>query len=124
MDAEPLRFIDEQIEVAFDTPPVFSKRPPCPDGFTWRGEPYRVAEMLGEWHDYRRRGAMARNMRDAHLATASLRGSWGVGRAYFRVRTAGGQIFDLYYDRAPKGAAQREGAWWLYRELAPAGEEA
>jgi len=123
MDAVPLRFIDEQIEVVFDAPPVFSKRPPCPDGFIWRGAPYRVAEMLGEWHDYRRRGAMAHNMRDAHLATAARRGSWGVGRACFRVRTAGGQIFDLYYDRAPRGAAQRGGAWWLYRELARGEEE-
>lgn len=60
---------------------------------------------------------MARNMRDTHLATAASRGSWGVGQDYYRVRTDTSQIFDLYYDRAPKGSDQRKGAWFLDKEL-------
>jgi hypothetical protein len=70
-----------------------------------------------EWHDYRRKGQMARNMRPEHAATAAQRGSWGVGQAYFRVRTDQGRWFDLYYDRAPKGVDERKGAWFLDREL-------
>jgi len=27
------------------------------------------------------------------------------------------QVFDLYYDRAPKNADSRKGAWFLYREM-------
>jgi hypothetical protein len=117
MDILPLHFIDEPIVVQFDQPPVFAKRSPCPDRFVWRGDHYRVVEMLSEWHDYRRRGHLAHNMRAEHLATAAIRGSWGVGRDYFRVRTETGQIFDLYYDRAPKESGDRKGQWFLYREM-------
>lgn len=119
MLTEP-RFIGEEIEVTFDQPPMLEKKPGCPDHFTWGEEGFEVTEMLREWHDYRRRGRMAQNMTPAHLATAEGRGSWGVGRDYFQVRTGDGRIFELYYDRAPKDASRRKGAWFLYREL-PAG---
>ncbi len=113
----PLQFVDEPIVVQFEKEPALDKMPHCPDRFSWRGQTYQVAEKLSEWHDYRRRGRMARNMSARHLATASRRGSWGVGRDYFRVRTETGQVFDLYYDRAPKSIDQRKGQWFLYREL-------
>ena len=45
------------------------------------------------------------------------RGSWGVGQDYYRVRTAEGRIFDLYYDRAPKNVFRRKGGWFLDREI-------
>jgi hypothetical protein len=111
-------FIAEEIEVSFDNPPLLEKKPGCPDRFTWGEETFEVAEMLREWHDYRRRGRMAQNMRPAHAAVAESRGSWGVGRDYFRVRTDKGRVFELYYDRAPKDVNRRKGAWFLYRELA------
>jgi len=60
---------------------------------------------------------MTVNMRPAHAAAASRRGSWGMGRDYYRVRTDTGQVFDLYYDRATKKAGDRKGAWFLYREM-------
>ena len=92
MDLQPIRFIDEPISVEFDRPPTFEKRPPCPDGFTWRSETFCVVELLSEWRDYQRRGRMAVNMRPEHATLAAERGSWGVGRFYFRVRTAAGPI--------------------------------
>lgn len=113
----PLRFIGEPIEVSFDRPPALEKKPGCPDGFTWRGAAFRIIEKLSEWHDYARRGRMARNMKPEHLVVAAHRGSWGVGRDYFQVRTEGGRIFELYYDRAPKDAGRRKGAWFLVQEL-------
>ena len=119
VDARPLRFIGEPVEVQFDTPPLLEKQPTCPDRFVWRGETHRIAGVLGEWRDFGRRGRMARNMAPAHAAVAAQRGSWGVGRFYFCVRTGSGRVFDLYYDRAPKDAETRKGAWFLYRELAP-----
>jgi hypothetical protein len=61
---------------------------------------------------------MTSNMRPEHAAVAERRGSWGVGRDYYRVLTDSGRIFDIYYDRAPKDAGRRKGAWFLYRELA------
>ena len=117
MTFKPLRFIEEPVIVRFDSPPVFEKKPPCPVEFTWRGETHQVVEMVSEWHDYKRRGRMARNMQPAHAARASIRGSWGVGRDYFRVRIADGRVFDLYYDREPKDADDRKGAWFVAREV-------
>ena len=118
MTIKPVRFICEAIEVHFAQTPLLEKKPGAPDRFTWRGEPFAVVEVLSEWHDYHRRGRMARNMRPTHAATAESRGSWGVGQDYYRVRTTDGRIFDLYYDRAPKDAGRRKGAWFLDRELA------
>jgi hypothetical protein len=118
MSSVPFRFIGEAIRVEFDKPPALEKKPGCPNRFTWRGETYCIVEKLSEWHDYRRRGRQADNMRPEHAAVAARRGSWGVGRDYYRVRTENGRVFELYYDRAPKNAIDRKGAWFLYREIA------
>ncbi len=117
VDTQPfLHFYVEPIEPIFDTPPALEKAPPCPDGFTWQGQTYRVVEMLAEWHDYRRRGRMADNMQPAHARVAAQRGSLGVGRFYFRVRVDTGQVFELYYDRAPTSADDKKGHWFLLGE--------
>ena len=130
MDFIPLHFLDHPIEVIFDKPPALEKSPDCPNGFIWEDKTYRVMEMLASWNDFKRRVRMAQNMRPAHAAVASTRGSLNVGRFYFRVRvalsgssTAGqsevdtGQIFDIYYDRAMKNVDQRKGQWFIYREM-------
>jgi len=113
----PRRFIDEEIEVRFDRSPLLTKKPNAPDGFTWDGVSFQVSEVLSSWFDYRRRGRMAKNMKPANLRDATRRGSWGVGRFYFRVQTNDGRVFDLYYDRAPKEVADRTGHWFLWREM-------
>ena len=114
----PIRFIDDEIEVFFKRPPLLSKKPGAPQGFTWGTQQFRILEVLSEWVDTQRRGRAARNMRQTHLRTAERRGSWGVGRFYFRVRTDQQRVFDLYFDRAPKAAADRAGRWFLWREMA------
>lgn len=113
---QPLHFIGEPITVEWDAPPVFSKRPGCPDRFIWQGTVYQVVELLSEHSDFSRHGRFASNMRPEHAEAASQRGSWGVGRTYFLVRVQEGRIFELYYDRAPQGA-RREGTWFLYQEM-------
>jgi hypothetical protein len=112
-------FICEEIIIHFDREPARQKTPPCPDGFTWQAHTYRVVEKISEWHDFTRRGRMARNMRPAHASVAAERGSLGVGRFYFRVRADSDQVFDLYYDRAIKDVDDRLGHWFLYREVTP-----
>jgi hypothetical protein len=114
----PIRFIDQQVQVAFDRTPALSKKPGAPSSFTWDCEEFHILSLESSWADFGRRGDMARNMAPAHLKTARKRGSWGVGKFYFRVVTAGGRTFDLYYDRAPREAGDREGVWVLWRELA------
>jgi hypothetical protein len=118
MDYQPIRFIAQEIEVEFDQPPALKKNPGCPDRFIWDGERFDITRSLEEWTDFTRRGRMQGNMRPSNAAAAARRGSWGVGRFYFRVRTASDRIFELYYDRAPRDAGDREGSWYLYRELA------
>jgi hypothetical protein len=117
-DLQSIHFYDELIEVIFDAPPAREKTPDCPNGFIWEEQTYRVVETLSEWSDFTRRGKYARNMRPAHAAVASTRGSLNVGRFFFRVKVNTGQIFDLYYDRAMKSVDERKGQWFLYRELA------
>ncbi len=121
MELTTLHYYAEPITVAFDQPPVLEKKPTCPSAFTWRETDYRVSEVLAEWVDFQRRGKMGRNMQPQHASVASHRGSWGVGRYYFRVRTHEGRLFELYYDRAPKGSDERKGNWVLVREFV--GEE-
>jgi hypothetical protein len=113
---EQLRFIGDEITVEFDAPPALEKKPGPPDRFVWRGRTYEVEEVVSEWHDFTRRGRMARNMRPDHALSAARRGSWGVGRDYFRVRSAG-RVFDIYYDRAPRTGSGRKGMWFLFREM-------
>jgi len=114
----PLHFLDQPIEVIFDTPPVLEKSPDIsPNGFIWEGKTYHVVEMLSSWNDFKRRGRMAQNMQPAHAAVASTRGSLNVGRFYFRVKVDTGQVFDIYYDRAMKNVDERKGQWFVYREM-------
>lgn len=116
METVPCHFIGEPIDVFFTRQPLREKTPPCPSGFIWRGETFDITEELATWSDFHRRGRMARNMSPAHAERASQRGSWGVGRFYFRVRVEGGRIFELYYDRAPSAVEDRKGVWYLFGE--------
>jgi hypothetical protein len=118
MEFKPVHFFDHPIEAFFEVQPAREKSPDCPTGFIWNDKTYRVTEMLSAWSDFTRRGRLAKNMRPAHAAVASTRGSLNVGRFYFRVRVDTGQVFDLYYDRAMKNVDERKGQWFLYRELA------
>ena len=106
MRTEPVTFIHEPIEAMFIEPPLLPKHPPCPDAFLWRDEHYRVVEQLEMWQDFkfRKKGYTLRHA------------TWGVGRFYFCVRVADGRIFEIYYDRAPKGAGDRDGHWVLVGE--------
>lgn len=117
MEFTPLHFLDQPIEVRFDTPPIREKAPDCPNGFIWEGKTYRVTAMLSAWTDFTRRGRMAKNMRPAHAAAAATHGSLNVGRYYFRVQVESGQVFDIYYDRAMKSVDERKGQWFVYREM-------
>lgn len=117
MHLEPVKFIGEKVDVLFDKPPLLEKSPPCPDGFIWQGDIFRVIDVLSERRDFERRGRMGRNMRPTHLITASMRGSRGVGKFHFRVCVEGGRIFDLYYDREVKNVDDKKGSWFLYREM-------
>jgi hypothetical protein len=119
MTTLPGNFYAEAIEVLYDEPQVLEKKPACPQGFNWRGETFRIVELLEEWVDFERRGKMNRNMQPAHLSHAAIRGSWGVGRFHFRVKVEGDRLFEIYYDRAPGNVDDRKGKWFLLGERKP-----
>ncbi len=112
-------FIGEPITAGFDKPAPFIKKPFCPDSILWRGKALAIIELVSEWHDLARKERYSRNMSDAHLELASAKGSLGVGRFYFRVRTADRRIFDIYYDRAVRNVFDAGGCWVLFQELIP-----
>lgn len=117
MPAMNARFIGESISVEWDKPPLYEKKPSCPARFTWGDETLEIVDLWKEWRDYERRGRRKNNMRPANLSRARKRGSWGVGRYYFRVQTADSRLFDIYYDRAPIGSDKRKGTWHLHQEI-------
>ena len=116
----PVEFYADEIEVRFEEDPVLEKKPGVPSAFTWRGREYVIVELLQEWHDYRKRGktkTLYERERGSYWVKKSERkGSWGVGRDNYRVLTEGGEVFDIYYDRAPKGR-KRTGQWILSRRM-------
>jgi len=117
MKAKPSQFIDVPIEVIFDSTPALQKEPNCPNGFLWQGQKFHIVQLISSWCDFHRRGRMDRNMQPIHLARARNKGSWGVGRFHFCVKTEEGRFFELYYDRAPQHVADRKGHWVLLAEL-------
>jgi hypothetical protein len=110
-------YIGELITVGFEEPLLFTKKPNCPNEFSWRGNSFHVAEILSEWQDFSRKGKYSHNMKDIHLERAKVKGSLGVGRFYFRVRTDESRVFDIYYDRSIKSTFETSGFWVLFQEL-------
>ena len=111
------RFIGEPISVEWDKPPYLEKKPTCPDRFIWADQTLNIVELLSEWRDYQRKGRMGMNMRPEHLRRARERGSWGVGRFYFRVLVRGGRVYEIYFDRAAAGDDPASGGWFISRDL-------
>ena len=117
-----MQFIGHEITVRLPSGFSLEKKPPVPEAFEWQGNLHTVAEMLAMWHRYGKPEIRTQGGRPPYFVRSGrTQGSWGQGRAYYRVRTESGRLFDLYYDRAPKGQ-RRAGAWFLWRELSAAEE--
>lgn len=110
------KFIGESISVGYNKEPLLKRVPGCPDNIIWRKNKYIVTALISQWSNMARRGDKSKNMRPSHLIRAEKMGSWGVGRFYFRISVEGGQIFDIYYDRAPKKELDGDGQWILLCE--------
>jgi len=112
----PIRFIGERIEVVYNQEQIRTKNPGCPDAFIWRSVQYTITRIIKQWADFSRKGHMQANMREAHLLRAEKKGSWGVGKFYFRIQVHTGQNFEIYFDRAPQSVSDRGGCWFLLQE--------
>jgi hypothetical protein len=105
-------FISDEVEPIFEREPALKKRTGVPDGFLWKGNTFRIVELLAEWHDYSKQREVSPTRR-GQTQLDRQHGSWGLGRDYYRVRTQDGQVFELYYDRRPRRGAI--GIWVLRR---------
>ena len=114
-----MEFYSEPITVEFCTDPLLEKKPGLPKTFTWRGKTYKITKLLKEWHDYRKREEIQHfhNTKRGNTPETKLsrRGSWGVGRDYYRVLTDSNEIFDIYYDRKP--LREKKGEWVLLKRV-------
>ncbi len=106
-------FIDEVIQVALADGSFLERIPKCPTRIFWQDKWIRLVSLESAWDDLSRKGNNARNMREGHLERAKVRGSWGVGKFYFRFLGEDNQIYTIYYDRAPSDAENRKGTWVL-----------
>ena len=110
-------FIGEEINVGFDTSFELAKKPNCPQRFFWRDKEFLVTKLTSEWKDFSRKGRFSKNMRSAHAIRASIKGSMGVGKFYFRVETDGNRTFDIYFDRSSIDHSRGKSGWFLFREV-------
>lgn len=104
-------FISASVSPIFDTPHALGRRR-APDAFLWNDEQHTVSEMLAFWSERGQAWWQRKQWRGRRQHVSSL------GRDYYRVRTAQGRIFDLYYDRRLQGR-QMDGQWILWREWQP-----
>ncbi len=113
---KPQVFIGQEITVGYEKDRVVQKSPTCPDYFVWDHNTFVIKNVEQEWKDFSRKGNAQRNMRPAHLRRVVMKGSWGVGRFFFRVQTECSRNFEMYYDRAPHNRKNGQGVWILFCE--------
>lgn len=74
-----------------------------PASFTWRDQTHVITEVLFAWSDWGfNPAAKQRNWRSRRH------------RNYYRVRTEGGSVYEMYLDRGIKPGRE---AWILYQQL-------
>lgn len=98
MGPDPEKFISQEISVSRDED---SGRPVS---FTWNGRVYQVKEIIAVWPDW------------GFPPGSPKRKNWRMRRHrnYYRVETAGGEVFELYHDRGIKAESD---TWVLQTQI-------
>lgn len=114
-----MEFYSEPITVEFKNEPLLEKKPGFPDAFVWRGKTYSIVSVEREWHDYEIRGKTeefySQRRGNAPEMKPRTKGSWGVGKDYYQVKTNTGEVFVIYYDRQP--TKSEKGQWILLKKV-------
>ena len=104
----PEEFIAEPLEPhtgTFDTTRMATGSPGLPLGFTWRGESFRIAEVLAEW----KQSGPGTGGKERYLR-----------KHWYRIRTASGLEMKLYFERQARSGRERTRRWWLFSVTEPA----
>ena len=97
----PPQFIGKQIQV------TTGGEVKAPTSFLLDGREYTISEIIEDWPDY----GFGRN-------PASRKRWWQRHhRNYYRVRTTGGEVFEIYYDRGTSLKHPEHKKWFLTRQL-------
>jgi hypothetical protein len=98
----PERFFGREIKV------VTGEGVKAPVSFTLEGQEYPVAEVLEFWPDSGfGAGETSKTWRTRHH------------RSYYRVKTTGGEIYEMYYDRGTNLKHPEFRKWYLTQRLQP-----
>jgi len=103
VSTEREQFVGEAIQPvggSSDTAAMTTGGPGLPRRFRWRGTDYEVAEVL----DTRRELSSCK-----HGSSEQY-----VRKHWFRVRTAGGELMRLYFERQARSKRDIKRRWWLY----------
>lgn len=78
-----------------------------PVSFQLDDREYTIADILESWHDY------------GFGKSSTGRKRWWQRhhRTYFRVKTAEGEVFEIYFDRGTKLEQVKRGMWFLSRQI-------
>ena len=84
----------------FSTTAMTRGEPALPGRFSWRGREHAVAEVLKVWKETGpcRSGAGEQYLR----------------KHWYRIRTAGGLVMTMYFERQPRSRGSGKTRWWLY----------
>ncbi|MGQ9573210.1 MAG: DUF6504 family protein [Dehalococcoidia bacterium] len=77
-----------------------------PVAFRLGGQEYEIAEVVDAWQDH------------GFGLAEPLRKNWRLRhhRTYYRVRTSGGEVFEIYMERGSLRHPERR-RWYVYRRL-------
>lgn len=103
MTATPTeRFVSEALAPVagtFDTGLMAAGGPGLPRAFVWRGKTLEIAAVVRTWQE----------TGPCHHGSPEVY----VRKHWFEVRTRGGNVLRLYFDRQPRGG-RGAARWWLF----------
>jgi hypothetical protein len=91
--------VSEAITGAFDAVAMGRGEPGLPQAFTWRGQSYRIAQVLDKRKESSREGGT---------------GNLYLRRHYYRLRMSDGSTWTIYFTRQKPKSGSPKQRWFLY----------
>jgi len=99
----PEEFISEAIKpvtATFDTNRMKAGEPGLPREFVWRGQKFRVKDVVRSW---RKTGPCIHGSKEMY-----------VRRHFYEIVTDSGEKMKIYFDRQPLKGRVKAARWWLF----------
>ncbi|MHC4561159.1 MAG: DUF6504 family protein [Planctomycetota bacterium] len=98
----------EPLEGSFTTAGVAPGEPLLPARFRWRGEEYRLAEVVRKWKSS---SPCRHGSREVYLR-----------KHWYHIRTTDGSEWTIYFERQARSGGKKTRRWWIYTVVAAAGD--